>query len=114
MTVDDPERIPDEFNKFFVTAGKVIAESICKTPIKPESFLKTNNTPPLEFSLTSPGEIVDIIRGFQSKTSSDIDGMSIKFLKSIAIEISHPLAHIFNLSLKMVLSPKTKQSSSHS
>ena len=80
--------------------AKNIADSICNTSVDPESFLKSNNAPPLEFSLTSPGEIVDIIRGFQSKTSFDIDGMSIKLLKSVAIEISFPLAHIFNLSLK--------------
>ena len=99
-SVDDPLLIPNEFNKFFVSAGKNIADSICNTRVDPESFLKSNNAPPLEFSLTSPGEIVDIIRGFQSKTSFDIDGMSIKLLKSVAIEISFLLAHIFNLSLK--------------
>ena len=84
-SVDDPLLIPNEFNKFFVSAGKNIADSICNTRVDPESFLKANNAPPLEFSLTSPGEIVDIIRGFQSKTSFDIDGMSIKLLKSVAI-----------------------------
>ena len=99
-SIDNPASRPNELNKFFVSAGKNIANSICKTSTEPESFLKTNSAPILEFSLTSPGEIVDIIRGFQSKTSFDIDGMSIKFLKSVAIEISFPLTHIFNLSLK--------------
>ena len=38
-----------------------------------------------------------MIKGFQSKTSFDIDGISMNLLKYIAIEISFPLAHIFNL-----------------
>ena len=99
-SVDDLKQIPNEFNKFFTTAGKNISDSISNTLTEPENFLKADNAPLLEFSLTSPGEIVDIIRAFQSKTSTDIDGMSMKLLKSVAIEISFPLAHIFNLSLK--------------
>ena len=66
---------------------------IRETEDQPESFIKT-----LEFSLTSQGEKVDIIRNFQSKSSYDIDGVSKKLLKAVAIEISTPLAHIFNLS----------------
>ena len=104
-TVNDPEIITNEFNKFFVNAGKHVAAEISKTTVVPESFIQAKNTPLLEFSNTSPGEIVDIIKGFQSKTSSDIDGISMKLLKVVAIEISSPLAHIFNLSLKKGIFP---------
>jgi Reverse transcriptase (RNA-dependent DNA polymerase) len=48
---------------------------------------------------TSSAEIVDIIRAFESKCSSDIDGINNKLLKSVSLEITLPLAHIFNLSL---------------
>ena len=104
-TVNDPEIITNELNKFFVNAGKHVAAEISKTTVVPESFIQAKNTPLLEFSNTSPGEIVDIIKGFQSKTSSDIDGISMKLLKVVAIEISSPLAHIFNLSLKKGIFP---------
>ena len=103
--IEDPNIIPNEFNKHFVKAGKDVVKSIGETNIEPESFLKNNNAPTLEFSLTSPGEIVDIIRGFQPKSSFDIDGVSMKLLKSVAIEISTPLSHIFNLSLKNAIFP---------
>ena len=98
-TVNDPEIIKNEFNKFFVNAGKHVAAEISKTTVVPESFIQAKNTPLLEFSNTSPGEIVDIIKGFQSKTSSDMNGIYMKLLKVVAIEISSPFAHIFNLSL---------------
>ena len=65
LSIEDPNVIPDEFNKFFAKAARNVVNSIGETNIKPESFLKNNNAPTLEFSSTSPGEIVDIIRGFQ-------------------------------------------------
>ena len=105
--MDDPAQIPNEFNKFFAHAGKDIAISIGETSIAPESFIKTNSAPILELSSTSPGEIVDIIKGFQSKSSYDTDGISMKMLKAVAIEISSPLAHIFNLSLKTAIFPSS-------
>ena len=104
-SIEDPNIITNEFNTFFANAGRNVANSIGETNTKPESFLKANNAPILEFSLTSPGEIVDIIRGFQPKSSYDIDGISMKLLKAVAIEISTPLAHIFNLSLKNAFFP---------
>ena len=103
--MNDPEIITNEFNEFFANAGKHVAAQISKTSVVPESFIPAKKSPNLEFSNTSPGEIVDIIKGFQSKTSSDIDGISMKLLKAVAIEISSPLAHIFNLSLKKGIFP---------
>ena len=59
---------------------------------------KTKKYPNLRvFPHYSAWEIVNMIKGFQSKTSFDIDGISMNLLKYIAIEISFPLAHIFNL-----------------
>jgi hypothetical protein len=64
-----------------------------------KNFLGDTLAPEFQLGQTSPAEIVNIIRSFETKTSSDIDGISVKLLKEIAIEISFPLAHIFNLSL---------------
>jgi hypothetical protein len=55
--------------------------------------------PDLELSGTSQAQIVSIIRSFVSKSSADLDGISAKLLKFVAIEISFPLHHILNLSL---------------
>ena len=58
-TLDDPSLIPNEFNSFFATAGKNIANSISDTPVT--LFIKTKDASVLEFTSTSQGEIVDII-----------------------------------------------------
>jgi hypothetical protein len=50
---------------------------------------------------TSQAQIVEIIKAFESKNSTDLDGVSTKF----------PLAHVFNLSLSSGSFPsKLKQS----
>ncbi len=41
----------------------------------------------------------------QNKSSLDLDGLSLKFIKFIALEISSPLAIIFNLSLSQGIFP---------
>ena len=104
-TIEDPNVITNEFNTYFANAGKNVAKTIGETLTQPENFLKSKNAPSLEFSLTSQGEIVDIIRGFQLKSSYNIDGVSMKLLKAVAVENSTPLAHIFNLSLKKAVFP---------
>jgi hypothetical protein len=52
-----------------------------------------------------PIHLTDVIKAFESKDSPDLDGLSVKILKFIAIEISVPLAHIFNLSLTSGIFP---------
>ena len=57
-------------------------------------------------NLNSVSIISDIIKSFDSKTSCDLDGISLKLLKVIAVSISLPLAHIFNISLDKVKFPE--------
>ena len=93
------------FNKFFANAGKKIAQALPNSPIPPENYFIPNNTDNLCLGTISPGEICDIIKASKSKVSTDIDGISMKLLKTVAIEISTPLSHIFNLSLKNAIFP---------
>ena len=55
--------------------------------------------------------VLDIIKSFESKSSLDIDGISLKLVKFVAHEISRPLAHIFNLSLQNGIFPENLKSS---
>jgi Reverse transcriptase (RNA-dependent DNA polymerase) len=69
------------------------------------------DVPDLDLGATGPIQVSEIIKLFQSKNSTDIDGLSVKLLKFVAIEISVPLAHVFNLSLSSGIFPsKLKQS----
>jgi hypothetical protein len=87
----------NEFNSFFTTAGSRISETVNPTLLDPNNFIPPNPNPPLlELGQVSPAVILTTIKAFISKASTDIDGLSTKLLKAIAVEISQPLSHIFN------------------
>jgi hypothetical protein len=98
-SISEPTEIANAFNKFFSTAGSNIAESVNPTVTELERFMGEALAPEFHLGLTSPTEIVNIFQAFECKSSADINGISIKLFKAIAIEISIPLSHIFNLSL---------------
>ena len=50
--------------------------------------------------------VTDFIKAFEPKKSLDLDGLSMQLLKFISVEISTPLAHIFNLSLELGVFPE--------
>jgi hypothetical protein len=104
-TISDPTAIAEEFNSFFSQAGKNISDSVPPTTVTPESYFPLSNIPSFELGNAGPIHISDLIKSFPNKTSVDIDGISLKLLKFIKIEISTPLAHIFYLSLTNVTFP---------
>jgi hypothetical protein len=76
QTVSDPTEIANTFNKFFTDAGVGIANSVNDTYLSPKQFLGDRLAPEFQLGTTNPAEIVNIIRAFESKCSSDIDGLS--------------------------------------
>jgi hypothetical protein len=59
---------------------------------------------------TTPEHIINIIKKLQPKNSCDANGVSTKMIKLIGEEISVPLSHIFNISLREGVFPdKLKQ-----
>ena len=69
------------------------------------------NIQELDLGTTNQVHVCDIIKSLQPKNSMDIDGISTKLLKFLAIELSWPLAHIFNLSLTTGIFPDRLKSS---
>jgi len=65
------------------------------------------NPPILEFNEIGPIFVSDIIKSLPNKSSQDLNGVSLKLVKSIRTEISTPLAHIFNLSLSNGIFPES-------
>ena len=107
VNVIDKKKIANEFNKFFVNVGVEISESIVPTIAKAEDFMPANdNIEQIDLGTTSPTHFCDIVKSLQPKCSLDSDGLSTKLLKGVALEISRPLAHIFNLSLQNGIFPK--------
>jgi len=94
-----PSEIATGFNEHFAGAGRKVANSIPPSSIPIEHFMPNKAFPNFQLGRTNPVEVCDIIKAFESKTSSDMNGLSMKLIKNIRNEISVPLAHIFNLSL---------------
>jgi hypothetical protein len=112
ITLTDPTEIANEFNDFFTSIGVKISETVKPTQIKPEDYMPIlENVQELELGTTNQVHVCDIIKSLQPKNSMDIDGISTKLLKFLAIELSWPLAHIFNLSLSNGIFPDRLKSS---
>ncbi len=92
--------IANEFKNFFTSIGVKFSETVKPTHIKPEDYMPIlQNIQELDLGTTNQVHVCDIIKSLQSKNSMDVDGISTKLLKFLAIELSWPLVHIFNLSL---------------
>ena len=98
--ISDPQLIAEEFNSFFTDIGKTISESVRPTTVDPiELMPEYPNLENLVLTEVGPNMLCEIIKTFESKSSCDLDGISIKLLKQVITEISVPLAHIFTLSI---------------
>lgn len=95
----EPHEIANCFNNFFASAGKNVANNLPPSSTPPESFLPQKNHPEFRYGLTSPLEICDLLKAFDPKKSNDTSNISMYLLKFVAMEISKPLSHLFNLSL---------------
>ena len=106
--LSEPNLIAEEFNNFFSKVGTSIVDAVKCTEKKPESYIENYSENLRKFSLgnTGPIHVSDIIKSFDNKASPDLDGISLKLIKFIAIEISVPLSHIFNLSLDSGIFPE--------
>jgi potassium voltage-gated channel Eag-related subfamily H protein 8 len=106
-TINSPQDIANEFNSFFVTAGKNISDNVPPSSRTPESYFLLTDDPPPEFNLgnINAQHIRDIVKSFPNKQSTDIDGLSLKLLKFVSNEVCVPLAHIFDLSFTTGIFP---------
>ena len=97
-----------EFNNFFSKIGKNISDSVHQTVKKPDEYIPdySNDKPRFSLDNTGPIHLIDIVKSFDSKTSPDLDGLSLKFIKSVISDINIPLAHTFNLSLDQGIFPE--------
>jgi hypothetical protein len=105
--VSDPPTVANHFNQFFTTIGKQISESVLPVDKNPEDYIEYGrDIPDLNLQNTTPEHIQKIIKKLQPKLSLDSQGISTKMIKLIGNEISSPLSHIFNLSLRSGVFPE--------
>jgi len=104
ITLSDNTGKANVFNEFFTKIGKNINENIPSTNVSFDSYLTRQQDapppPPLELGNIGPILVSDVLKAMPNKASPDLDGVSLKLLKSVRVEVSTPLSHIFNLSLE--------------
>jgi hypothetical protein len=105
--ITDKKQIAKEFNEFFATIGKKISDNVPPVDKDPLDFIDDYDPLKLKFTFDIPGPIhvCDIVKSFECKSSTDLDGISTKLLKSIIDVICVPLAHIFKVSLETGVFP---------
>ena len=97
----DPLTIAEHFNTHFSTMANTVASKIVPSANPPDAHCKkfdcsfSSSNRPISLS-----ELLDSTKEMQSKSSTDQNGLSSSFIKSIISEIAEPIRHIFNLSLK--------------
>ena len=93
---------------FFTNIGQNISDSVVTVDKSPETYIPDYQADKPKFNLgnTGPIHIHDIVKNFDKQISCDLDGLSLKLLKTVSINISKPLAHIFNLSLDNGIFPE--------
>ncbi len=111
QVVKDDVEISEEFNRFFSTVGKKISNSIPPTDVKPTIYIKNATETNLKFDDVTGGEVLAVMRSMVPKSSADIFGFSTKLINHIATAICHPLAYIFNISLKTGIFPNKLKTS---
>ena len=107
VNVIDPVEIANCFNTFFTAVGQQISDSVPPVLKNPEEFINYGRAvPDLLLQNTTPEHIQKVIKKLQPKMSYDANGVSSKMIKFIGEEISIPLAHIFNISLREGVFPE--------
>ena len=100
-----PEVIAESFCDFFTSVGKKFAAKIPKANKKFTDSLRGTFNNSIFFTPTDQSEILKLINGLKSKTSSGHDDINSIVLKSISTSICIPLAKLINKSLSSGIVP---------
>ena len=97
--IDNPKRIAEEVNDYFVNVGPKTEESIPINPVtKPIKYLKNRNQVNFLIAQLSNEEVLDIINNLENK-STGLRSIPIKLLKLIPDLINIPLCKVICVSL---------------
>ena len=97
--IEDPKEIANKFNDYFINVGPNLAKKIkCDDNDTFEKYLNGSYQSSLFLNAITENELEIELENMKSNKSSGYDGINAKILKIIAMEISKPLTHIFNLS----------------
>ena len=110
--ITSKDDISEIFNEFFANIGMKKSNSVPNISTGSfKDYLPPSLTESLFFIEITSTEIINIVEGFENKTSVDINGISGKFLKRVIYPLAKPLEHIFNLSVEKGIFPENMKTS---
>ena len=103
----DPQSIAESFNNFFVNIGPSFTKNARQIPEKTfQVYLNKTILTSFDFQLIDESNFDKVIQSLHTKTSSGHDGISVKFLKYLALALRQPLTFIINQSLLTGIFPE--------
>ena len=104
----NPMTIANGFCEFFTNVGKHCADKIGKSKNTFSQYLGNNNMKrSIYLNPTSQEEIMNILKLFKPKKSTDCDNISMKLLQDLGHCVSYPISMIVNRSLSEGVVPKS-------
>ena len=105
---DEPQKIANIFNTFFVDIGSKLAENniVEDNPIAEVIPLNGNSYDNIFNDKITETDILLTLKTLKDDTAAGVDKITVKLLKTIINSILGPLLHIYNLSIKYCLFPE--------
>lgn len=97
--IKDRNEVAEGFNNFFVNVGPNLAREIIP-PQRSDQHFDERNTETFFLRSTDKHEIIDTVRTFKNKKSTDWNDIDMALIKTVINSIADPLVHICNLSFK--------------
>ena len=104
--VQDPTKMANAFNRYFVNVGTNVDKSIPRTKKSPFDYLKERNPNSFFVAPVTPREIESIINSFNKNKSTGPYSIRIFLLKILSSYISIPLASLVNSSFETAIFPE--------
>ena len=100
--------IAENFNNFFVNIGPVLASKLEKVNHNEfQKYLINPTQHQFEFKNINENDIAQVFRELKSKSSSDIEGLSMKIVKLVSNKLCFPLSIVVNQSLSTGIFPQS-------
>ena len=103
--ISDSVEIANYFNDYFTNVGSNLASKIPNSTSHYSSFLSGSYKHSFSLYLTNAMEVINIVKGFVSKSSAGYDSIPVNIMKSSIVSIANPLANIINSSFRNGLCP---------
>ena len=103
--ITDQKEVTKKFNNYFVNIGDCLAKKIPKPNSEFQDYLKNPNEHSLFIDESTEYEVADIIKAFSDNKSSDIYGISTKFIKLGGPTLARIISTLFNKSINQGIFP---------